>query len=358
MTRRVWTALVTLLALGMLASGYVVFEGDVLLAAADVPLDDAAGRAIQVTPSPSVPPTVTPTSSPTAPAATEAPLPTETPGPEEYVVQAGDTCYDIAYKYRHVDPDVIRVIEQLNGISCSALSVGITLLVPLPTATATPVGLDLTQTAIATSAPPMLTLDAAEYSLETYIVREGDTLTSLALLNDTSLRQLCELNPLPNGIDCGGCTWESANCCCTRRPLLRIGQQINVPAPPPTATYTPTFTGSETPTSTPTHVPPQPVYPPAGGVVTGPVRLAWLSAGVLGEREFYLVTQRDDVTGQVFTASTRQLSIDVPTAYLPNDGQAHMFSWQVSVAYLGEDGFFYPTSNVVPIQQYSWNGWE
>jgi len=95
-----------------------------------------------VTPSPTIPPTVTSPGSPLPPSATATSTPTETPGPYEHVIQPGDTCLGIAYEYGHLSPDVKRAIEQLNGIAdCSILpGPGNKILVPRPTATATPAG--------------------------------------------------------------------------------------------------------------------------------------------------------------------------------------------------------------------------
>jgi hypothetical protein len=275
------------------------------------------------------------------------------------VIQPGEDCIGIAYQYGHVDLAVINLIQSMNGIQCSSLHIGATILVPRPTPTATPFGADLTQTAVATAAPPNVTLVAGpSFSVQTYVIQAGDTLSSIAIKADSSLRQICELNPLPDGIDCGGCTWDTANCCCPNPPVLSQGQQINVPAPPPTPTYTPTLTGSETPTYTPTYRAPQPVYPPAESTVKGPVRLTWLTVGVLAEREYYLVVLRDDTTGVTFSASTRQLSLDIPLDYLPADGQAHTFAWQVVIVQLGEDGLFYPIGSALPEQRFIWQGWE
>jgi LysM repeat protein len=312
-----------------------------------------------LTPSPTIPPTVTPMDSPPPPAATGTATPTETPGPYEHVIQAGDTCLGIAYEYGHLSPDVKRAIEKLNGMAdCSILpGPGNTILIPRPTPTATPVGADLTQTAVATSMPPQVTLEVApSFAIRTYVVQSGDTLSSIAILSDSSLQQVCELNPLPNGIDCGGCQWQSPNCCCPNPPVLSAGKELNVPAPTPTPTPTPTLTGSETPTSTPTHSAPQMIYPADGSTVTGPVRLTWLSVGVLAEDEYYLVTLRDETTGATFNADTRQLSLDIPAAYLPADGQAHTFAWGVSVARLGNDGLFYPLGSALPEQRFAWSG--
>ncbi len=311
-----------------------------------------------VTPSRTVPPTITPTVSPTDSPPTETPTATGTPGPYEHVVQAGEECIPIAMEYGHVDLGVIAEIERLNGISCRALPLGETILVPRPTATATPPGLDMTQTVVATSAPPMVTMAAGpSYSLQPYVVQDGDTLASIAIMADSSMRQICEINPLPNGINCSGCTFEQPNCCCPNPPVLSIGQTINIPAPPPTPTYTPTFTGSEPPTATPTHPAPRVVFPPDGATVAGQVRLAWLTSGVLAADEYYMVLVIDETTGQQFSTTTRQLSYDIPLDYLPDNGQALTFAWQVTVGWIGEDGLFYPSGAATPQQRFTWLGW-
>lgn len=315
-----------------------------------------------LTPSPTLPPTVTPLATLPAPPATDTPLPTETPGPYEHVIQAGDTCISIAYEHGHMDLDVLREIEAINSVRCSSLpGPGNSILVPRPTATPTVVGADLTQTAVATSAPPMVTLGAQQnYAVNVYVVQADDTLSSVAIINDTSLRMICELNQVPdknpNGIDCRGCTWESVNCCCPNPPVLSVGQELFVPAPTPTPSPTATLTGSETPTSTPTHRAPLSVYPSEGAAQSGPVRLSWLSVGVLAEGETYLVTVRDETTGSAFSQETRQLSLDIPPEYLPADGQVHTLVWQVSVVRMGEDGLLYPVGPVAAEQRFTWQG--
>lgn len=322
-----------------------------------VPTDTPGGPT--PTPSLTLPPTITPTQTLPPPPPTGTATPTETPGPQQYVVQAGDSCVGIAAHYGHIHPDVVAAIEALNGISCRSIQQGQTILVPMPTFTPTSIGDDLTQTAVATSAPPMVTLSAgASFSIQPYTVQEDDTVVSISLFADSSLRQLCELNPLPNGIDCSRCVWESPNCCCPGGLLVSQGQQINIPAPTPTPTFTPTFTGSETPTMTPTHRPPQPVYPLEGDSLNGPVRLSWLTVGPLAEGETYLVTVRDETTGVTWSGQTRQLSIDMPQAYLVPDGQTHTFAWQVSVAQLGSDGLFYPVGTAVPERRFTWGAGE
>jgi hypothetical protein len=311
-------------------------------------------------PTRSIPPTITPTGSATPGQPTATPTATDTPGPYEYVIQAGDDCIGVLYKHGFNDLAAIDVLLQLNGLAdCRQLpGPGTRILVPRPTPTATPEGYDITQTAVATSAPPMITLEVAgpSFSIQTYTVQQDDTLSSIAIAVDSTLRQLCELNAGPGGIDCRGCQWESAHCCCPVAPVLSVGQQINIPAPTPTPTFTPTFTGSETPTPTPTHEAPQMVYPAAGAEVSGPVRLSWVTVGPLAPDEMYLVSVRDETTGQTFSALTRQLSYDLPSSVLPADGAPREFAWQVSVVREAEDGLLHPTGAVQAEQSFTWQG--
>lgn len=309
-----------------------------------------------------LPPTITPTGSATPGLPTETPTTTPTPGPYEYIMKAGDDCISVLYQHGFSDLDAIEALLRLNNLAdCRQLpGPGNRILVPRPTATATPEGYDVTLTAVATAAPPLITLEVAgpSFSIQAYTVQQDDTLSSIAIAVDSTLRQLCELNAGPGGIDCRGCQWESAHCCCPIPPVLSVGQQINIPAPTPTPTFTPTFTGSETPTPTPTHMAPQLVYPPAGGTVSGPVRLSWVTVGPLAEDEVYLVSVRDETTGQTFSDVTRQLSYDLPSDALPADGAPREFVWQVSVVRQGEDGLLHPAGAIRPEQAFTWQGWD
>lgn len=347
------TLVVMMSAIGLMG---LLYAGQVALGAGQ----DAPGpQMAQVEPSPSLPPTITPSATPPEPPASPTVTFTPTPGPVDYVVQAGDSCWGIAYNFGHIDPSAVDAIDAENGAgTCASLREGQTIRVPRPTGTPTPVGADLTQTAVASAAPPQVTLAMGpSFALQPYVVEAGDTLSSIAIIHDSSLQQICEINPLPDGIDCGMCNFTEPNCCCSSAVPLSAGQQINVPAPTPTPTVTLTFTGSETPTMTPTHRAPQPTFPQAGQTVSGPLRLTWVTAGVLAADEHYLVTLLKPGTGLTFNGVTRQLSLDVPPEYLPNDGQAHDYVWQVSVVRWGDDGLFYPVGGVVPEQPFTWAGW-
>ncbi|MBN1679914.1 MAG: LysM peptidoglycan-binding domain-containing protein [Anaerolineae bacterium] len=374
MNRRLWFIVLVLAGMGLLASACGDSD-DKPAGVSPTPPDSLSPTVILAAPtqtpggptltaSPTLPPTITPTETPPPALPTATALPTETPGPYEHQIQPGDTCVSIAYQYGHVDLDVIALIRNLNSLRepCVLPGQG-TVLIPRPTATPTEVGADLTQTAIATSAPPQATLNVGQnFAIQTYQVQEGDTLSSVAIVNDTSLRMICELNQVPdknpNGIDCRGCVWETSNCCCPNPPVLSVNQELFVPGPTPTPTLTPTPSGDEPPTATPTHPVPQPIYPPAGASVAGAVRLLWLTVGPLVENEYYLVTVREATTAAEFSIQTRQLSAAIPLEYLPTDGQARNFEWQVTVVRLGDDGLFYPVSDWVSPRQFVWRGWE
>jgi LysM repeat protein len=145
--------------------------------------------------------TATNTATPTIPTPTptltitETVTPTETqtstpPGPVEYVVKEGETCWGIADKFK-VD---LAVLIALNPtIDCAKIQPGDKLMIPsenmvLPTAT-----------------PPDLTQIAPGTYVE-YTVQGGDTLATIASMWNTTVAQIRKDNPLitdPNKIEVG-----------------------------------------------------------------------------------------------------------------------------------------------------------
>ncbi len=97
-----------------------------------------------------------------------APTPTPLPQTVEYVVQPGDTLSGIAQKFGTTVDDLIR----LNHLSSEAIQVGMVLKVP--------------QVAHPTPAP----------AYQTYVVQPGDTLIALAERFDTTVDELKSLNNL------------------------------------------------------------------------------------------------------------------------------------------------------------------
>jgi LysM repeat protein len=127
------------------------------------------------------------------PTATEASA--ETEGGTVYIVQPGDTLFDIAYRFR----TTVAAISQLNGIvNPNQILVGQRLVLPVPSTTPTPTPV-VTATPVAPTATPVASLP------ETYVVQPGDSLYRIALRYGVPLSQLIRVNNLedPNRIFIG-----------------------------------------------------------------------------------------------------------------------------------------------------------
>lgn len=311
-----------------------------------------------LTPSATFPPTVTPqpiqnTAQPAGPTAVP---PTDVPADFTYQVAEGDTCGAIAVRF---GLDVIgggAAIAQANNLDCRNLRIGQNLVVPQPTGTATPPGFDITQTAIYTALPPSLR-DVTPFALYTACPSEGDTLTSIALKNGTTQRKICELNPLPNGIDCSGCDFsESSVGFCPIPPVISEFNCLQVPGPTHTPTFTPTFTGLETATPTPTYAAPRAIQPADGIVMYGQVMLTWLSVGQLKANEFYMISISDEVSGDVLFDITTHPNYLIPQEWLPDAGQSRSISWKVEVAIPNTEGLYVPVSGTAEYHRFTWQG--
>lgn len=320
------------------------------------------GQQPSITPTPIGPtftpsPTFRPTTTPLPPSPTQPPnptaLPTATPPPYEYVVKEGDTCGEIAIFY-----DVsVEAIEQANNLSsCRFISPGQRLIVPRPTLTPTPFGLDVTQTAVYNALPPLLK-DVTPFAIYEYCAAEGDTITSIAILHGTTNRRLCELNPLPDGLDCRGCDFsESSVGSCPVPPVITVGKCYKVPGPTYTPLPTNTPQGTPTITPTPTHLPPQPFYPIHGEIINGTtVRLIWAQqSGPLQPQEQYLLTIFDEDTSTVVLAvETTRTEFTLPETLRPASGEQRTYTWQVEIVRL-ENDVLVPVSGRSPIQRFIW----
>lgn len=143
-----------------------------------------------------------------SPTATACPIPI---GWQPMTFGPFDTLFSLAAKF-NVTPDALA---QANCLSGYAISAGQTIYVPSTTPTAT----------TAPCYPP--------YWWTIYIVRRGDTLSSLAVRYNISIAQL-----------------QIANCLTTT--LIYAGQPLRVPPIAVYPTSTPTFIPSATPTDMPT----------------------------------------------------------------------------------------------------------
>jgi hypothetical protein len=307
---------------------------------------DTAPTETRVSPTPSLTPSVTqpprlepPTNTPLPGTATATPTPTETPGPYEYTIQSGDTMYYIIqlapWNYRTFD--VINEILRLNPNITSIDRLpppGSIIFIPRPTLAPTPEGFELT---IAARPAGLQNIQPTGELIVTQIaVREGGTILEVAGVANTNLSVLATLNPEIRFFNCDFGNPSGGPDC--NVPLL-AGQLVNVPAPTPTPTLSPTFSGSETPTPTATYAPPRLVFPPDGAALTGGTfQLQWVSAGVLGANQVYLIEIEDQTTGTIFLDVTRSTSYMLPASLTPTDDRQHTLRWRVSVAIPNEVG--------------------
>ncbi len=170
----------------------------------------SATRAPTATPAPSLTPSPTPTGLP----AVSCPMP---PGWQRHTVQSGETLTTIAARYGTSG----ALLERLNCLQSTALHQGQILYVPG----------SVTKTATATSKPSC----RKRTDWVTYIVKQGDTLSSIARSVNISVDTL-----------------KRGNCLLSDK--IYAGQELLVPYTP-WPTRTPTRTATRTPTKTPTHTP-------------------------------------------------------------------------------------------------------
>lgn len=288
--------------------------------------------------------TSTETNTPAPP--TETPLPTETSGPFEYVIQPDDTLMYIIQLPQHgydyeldVAQEVVDLNENMTSIDFLP-PVGSTILIPRPTATATPENMEATQETLATigvdesSGAPL----AQGATVGCYEVQEDDSLVSIAAEYDTTLEILSQLNTDLNWFGCEF-TQPSGGPQCS--PNIQIGQCINVPQPTPIPTNTPTPSGNETATPTPTYPAPRMLYPTNNSTVPpGKFDLQWVAVTGLTEGDQYLVELTDTTNGQKVLQVTDATSFTIPDSFIPADGQPHTIEWRVSVARQNESGVY------------------
>ncbi|MCY3782055.1 MAG: hypothetical protein OXG78_17200 [Chloroflexi bacterium] len=299
------------------------------------------------------PPSATPSpQSPTADVsleiATLAPTDTATPiTPEaspiatspyfEYFVNEGETMYYILQLPEHgygYEPNVAATVVALNANIPNADSVrgGITILIPRPTLTPTPLGAEATQEFLATIGADDTSgvVLPAGATIGCHIVEAGDAIIGVAVQNNTTLEILHGLNRDLNWFGCNFTLPSGGENCA---PNLSIGQCIRVPLPTPLPTKFPTPTGNETATPTATKLAPRLLYPADGAIVPHePLLIQWVGIAGLHDSDEYLIELVDQTINQPLRQVTRTNSFLVPSAFMPGDGQTHLIQWRVSVA--------------------------
>ena len=252
---------------------------------------------VPVTPTATATLTVTPTitSTPLPPTSTSTPQPT--PTPFTYKVAQNDTCIKIAGTF---GVSVNSIILNNNLSTDCVLSVGMTLLIPQPTPTVTPLPTNTLSAKEATDA-------ACEKAY--YTVQKNDTLSSIAAAYGVSMSAIKEENGLPSD-------------------MVYEGMSLTIPL-----CKKPTPFG---PTPTPTLPPPYPapnLLLPADGFefiqLEEAVTLQWASVGTLRPNEAYAVTIEDITEGQgrKLVAYVTDTKFIVPVSFRNTDKSPHIYRW-------------------------------
>ena len=283
--------------------------------------------------------------------------PTPTPQAPCLVARPGDTLYGLLARsglYREASPALLAAMRELNGMPAGSnnIQAGNTYCIPLPTPTPTPLGYEATQTVVARELPD---LSVRVFAEATYVVREGENITTVQLNSGATLREICAMNP-PTVINCTGCDLTKPIGAQGCRPIVVVGQSLKVPGPTPTPTITPTRSGLETATPTPPYAMPRVVSPAHGAAVRGVVQLIWLPVAILQPDEFYVIVWSDMTRQQTWQHTTRATSFRLPEGLMPPDGESHLVNWQIGVAREQADGSYLIISPWSLIHSFTWQG--
>jgi hypothetical protein len=348
-------------------TGVINFEPTPTLAptstSTDVPVV-SAGNVSPPPPTNTKPPTA-PAAIPTLPLATVTPAPatatiTPTQGPCEQRAGKGDTVYGMAARCGHKHLSIVEVIIHDNAMKdANSLQEGQLLIIPWPTPEGggeDGLGPEPGSAAAAGDAP------AGESTLPAgvgwYTVKLGDTAVAIAYNYRTTMKTLRDLNPEIQFLQCDF-GMPSGGPSCNLRPLLAEGQRLRVPAPTPTPSLSPTYTGSETatPTGTATFNAPFSQSPDDNMLYESSElpALRWVASGQLSSSQVYLVTVVNLTINQTYTATTHDLSFQLPGDWQPNDGRPHKFQWSVAVASLNDQSTPIPSALTTETRTFTWH---
>jgi LysM repeat protein/RNA polymerase subunit RPABC4/transcription elongation factor Spt4 len=250
---------------------------------------------------------------PTAIQVTQTPVriirtPTALP-PIEYVVQANDTCGDIAVKYRVPLNQFLR----LNGLSEECIiAVGAKLKLPPPTPTPGP---SPTPEIVEVFGP----LPTRPVQID-YEVKDGDSCGKIAQENNIPISQIITINKL------------DINC------TIKTGQKLILVFATPSPIVTTRPIVAQTPTPRSVYGMPYSLVPVSGSVITRAqevVTLEWLSVGTLQPNEWYIVQIQPSGSFTVPIFETKSSSLKITSAILNNQPE-RMITWWVQVKRLIE----------------------
>ncbi|MCA1554356.1 MAG: LysM peptidoglycan-binding domain-containing protein, partial [Chloroflexi bacterium] len=228
---------------------------------------------------------------------TNTATPTPRPASVQYTVQQGDTIGAIAQKY---GTTVDAILRANNLPRPEALRAGQVITIPLPTPVPTATG---SVGPNATPIPP----PAATPTI--YVVQQGDVLSAIAARYNIPVDQIMAANGMTDT-------------------LLKVGQQLIIPARTPTPTPTTTAFPTFTPTPKLAYGAPTLLFPPDGMTLVSdaaPV-LNWTSVGALDDRDYYVLRMRT-LDGR----RTESIWLKTPSYRVLDDWRSMTVQWEVIV---------------------------
>jgi LysM repeat protein len=252
-----------------------------------------------VTPTATETVTLTPTNTPEPPTLTPTPMPS--PTPLTYIVAPNDSCLAIAARFEVS----IRSIVLLNNIpaSCDTLFEGQELIIPHPTPTAT---------SFPTATLSGIEATQAACEKVSYLVGEGDTLSSISLNYNVPEEAIKSYNGMVSNTVYEGLTL-----------IIPLCERNATPGPSPT------------PTPPPPYPAPNLLLPANGGVFSlsdDQVTLQWSSVGLINTNEAYRITVIDltEGTGRKLVDYVTDTKFIIPSDFRANDDSPHIYSWTIS----------------------------
>jgi LysM repeat protein len=220
-------------------------------------------------------------------------------------VREGETLIDIAILY---DLTVDEILAMDPNLDPDLIQAGQILLIPAATPTPGPTSTFVPGAPTPTPAASII-----------YIVKPGDTLSTIAEEHGVSMQVIIDANGLAS-----------------EEETIRPNQSLVIPQGTPAPTPTPTIDPNATPTPIPPYPSPPLLGPPNGALFEGsdePILLQWASVSVLDDDEWYELDLSQPPGGVVSdTIYTRATAWRVPfDLLLTANANVREFYWQVRV---------------------------
>lgn len=313
-----------LLVVAVLAVLLIWWQAGNRSAPAETPPVKDAGIPVEQVPFLPPTPTATPTPEPAAPGE-EQPEPVQSTGTIDHTVVAGETLLSIALDYNVT----VEEIRAANNITGELIRVGDKLTIP-------------GQQAVV--APPVGQTPRGPTSDFEYVVRDGDTIVSIAAQLGSTVDEIQRANSLgPND-------------------FIRPGQRLVVPVRQVPQAVIQSGQGAAGGAATVPWSAPELTAPANGALLPSsePVLLRWASVGLLNDNEWYVVLIYPQSPGarQYPSVWTKATSHRLELEEAPAPGQSASYSWQVSVVRVtsGDDGanVLTPVSPSSVLRRFTW----